>query len=798
MFFPALRSFFTRRPGPRVARARAGLMLGCAMGAIVFVASLRHGLVLHEPSRLVLDRHGSYLAEFPAADSELGYWPLPAVLPEKLVTATLEIEDRAFYQHPGVRPGSVLRAAWQNLSSGHVVSGASTIAMQLARLQSPGKRSLWRKAHEAAEALWLVAAHGHDRILRQYLMLAPYGNNVRGAARAARLYFGKPVEDLSWLEAAFLASIPQAPAHMNPYDPQGFRRARGRADRILRVLHSRGLIDDIDLRQGLAGTLSLAPRPHRNPEALHAVLAWQSEAATRGPLSTATLDLGLQELTARAIDENLSRLQGTNADNSAALVVALPGGEVLAYVGSRDYASDQAKGAIDYAATKRSPGSALKPFIYALGVDRGRFNAGSVLSDIPTEIPLSLTQAWFPENFDRTFEGPVLLRHALGNSRNVPALLVLGQVGLDSTLQLLARAGVQGISYAPGRYGLALAIGALPVTVNEMAGLYGMLATGGETFHLKHFAEESVPEPARLLDSRTAALISDILADPLARRPAFPAGGPLDFPYAVAVKTGTSQGNRDAWAVGYSDRLLVAVWVGNHDGRRMDRITGGNGAAPAFHAIMDGVMPQLSAHIPPAVAFSLPPDFKRATVCPLSGKLAGPHCPSFQQETFLHGTEPTELCGFHALVAVDRRNQLRAGPQCPAAFVTHKVMLDLPESYAGWARERHLEIAPRQLSPLCGDPTRDRPVRVTITEPRPASRYLFDPDAAPDTAGVRFTARVEPPGEELVWEVDGIPVARGAYPYTTRQTLAPGRHVVAAKLARRSETSRPVTVEIVN
>jgi hypothetical protein len=127
-------------------------------------------------------------------------------------------------------------------------------------------------------------------------------------------------------------------------------------------------------------------------------------------------------------------------------------------------------------------------------------------------------------------------------------------------------------------------------------------------------------------------------------------------------------------------------------------------------------------------------------------------------------------------------------------------MLDLPESYAAWARERHLEIAPRQMSPLCpgGYPTRDRPVRVTITEPRPASRYLFDPDAAPDTAGVRLSARVEPPGEELVWEVDGIPVARAAYPYTTRQTLPPGRHVVAAKLARRSEASRPVVVEIVN
>jgi penicillin-binding protein 1C len=797
----------------------------------IFLAALHHDLDVHAPSHLVLDRHGAYLAEFPAADGELGYWPLPDVLPEKLVTATLEIEDRAFYRHAGVRVGSLLRAAWQNLAARRVVSGASTVAMQLARLQSPGPRNLWRKAREAAEALWLVRAHGHDRVLRQYLTLAPYGNNVRGAARAARLYFGKPVGDLSWLEAAFLASLPQAPALMNPYDPAGHRRARARADRILRVLHERHLVSDVELAQALAGTLTLVPRPHRSPMALHAALAWQTEATQRGPISTTTLDLGLQEQTARLVDENLRRLTGTNADNTAALVVALPGqpgawgmatsstaagnpasdaaangapgGEILAYVGSADYGAEDAKGAIDYLVTKRSPGSALKPFIYGLalaGEGRARTAAttATVLADTPTQIPLGFSQQWFPENFDRTFEGPVLLRHALGNSRNVPALEILARVGVDETLQLLDHAGVRGISYAPGRYGLALAIGALPVTALEMARLYGLIATGGEAFPLRKFVDERPSAGARLLSRESAALLADVLADPLARRPAFPAGGPLDFPYAVAVKTGTSQGNRDAWAVGFSDRVLVVVWVGNHDGRRMDRVTGASGAGPAFHAIMDAATAVVAPHIPPAAAFSLPSGLARTTVCSLSGHLAGPHCPTAHQEVFIKGTEPTTLCPFHHEVTIDCRNHLRAGPQCPSRFVDRRVMLDLPATYAAWARERHLDVAPLTPSPLCGAAAGDEVIRVSIVEPRPGTRLLYDPDAAPESAGVKLEASVQPSGEEVVWDVDGVPIARVGPPYIVRQTLTPGKHTVVARLARLSEASRPVIVDILN
>jgi penicillin-binding protein 1C len=765
--------------------------------ATVALASLHRGLDFRPPSRVVLDRRGQYLGEFPSSDEELGYWPLPEVLPSKAVTATLEIEDREYYHHRGVRWGSVLRAAWQNLTNLRIVSGASTIAMQVARLQSPGSRSLWHKLREGAEALLLVHDFGHDRVLRQYLTIAPYGNNVRGVVRAARLYFGKPVEDLSWLEAAFLAGLPQAPARMNPYDAQGLPRARRRADRILRVLGARGLIPQAELEQALAGELVFVARPHRSPSAIHALIAWGAQARERAPLSTTTLDLEIQERTASLLDHNLARLQEMGAGNTAALVVEVPTGDILAYVGSRDYGAKESRGAIDYVQTRRSPGSALKPFIYALALERGKYTAASELPDTPVELPMGPTRAWLPENFNHTFEGPLLLRTALANSRNIPALEVLAEVGMEPVLQFLDRGGVRGISFEPGRYGLALAIGALPVTLEELARLYGALAKNGESMTLRHFVDEPSPAPVRLVSRDATAIIQNILSDAMARRPAFPAGGPLDFDYAVAVKTGTSQGSRDAWAVGFSDRLLVAVWVGNHDGRRMDRVTGASAAGAALHEIMDDVMPRLAPHRRVAQAFPLPERFVTAAVCPLSGRLAGPHCPSHRQEIFIPGTEPTARCPFHVPVKIDLRNHLRASAGCLATVVKQRVMLDLPEVYDSWARERHLETAPRQSSPLCGPAERERPT-ITITEPGAAHRYLFDPDSPADSAALRLSARVDPPGEELVWEVDGVPVAKVGYPYSIRQLLPPGRHTIAAHMARRSEVSRPVTVEIAN
>ena len=480
------------------------------------------------------------------------------------------------------------------------------------------------------------------------------------------------------------------------------------------------------------------------------------------------------------------------------MVVDPTTGDILAYVGSRDYFDEEDKGAIDYVQAKRSPGSALKPFIYALGLQQGRFTAASELADLPLEIQTEGRSAYLPENINHGFLGPMLLRKALGNSRNIPALRVLSEVGIDPTLKLLSEGGVSDVSFEPDRYGLELAIGNIGVSLQELVGLYGMLASAGESLPLRHFADEARADRRRLLRPDVAQLMTNILADRRARQPSFPVGSPLDFDYAVAIKTGTSQGYRDSWALAYSDRLLVGVWVGNPDGIRMDHVTGGSGAAPVTHAILDAVMPLRDPTRAVATHFPPPASARPHTVCALTGKLAGPHCPHTQVEYFLPGTEPTETCTAHAQVRLDKRNGLLAGASCPRAS---------PRRPRGWCfptptrpgrgsstwRSRPSRRAPSARGPESGAEQEETP-HISIESPRDRARFLWDPETPSEAGTLRLSAEVSPPEGEIVWIVDGVPLVKVGYPFEARWPLSPGPHTIAAAMVQRQEMSQPVRV----
>ncbi len=762
-----------------------------------YFRTLSNALVTHAPSHLLLDRRGRYLGEVPSSNDALGYWPLPAELPHKVATATLQTEDRHFHEHGGVYVPSIFRAVLQNFRNFRVISGASTLAMQVARMQHPASRSLWAKVREAGEALLMIRANGHDLVLRQYLTLAPYGNRAHGVVRAARLYFDKPAEDLSWQQAAFLAALPQQPGRMSPWTPEGKDRALKRSLRILQQLRDRQIITPEEHRQATVSDLGLVPRPRRHPEAMHAVLAWSKDLQAPGAplIATATLDLDIQKIAARAVLENLQRLSAANATSSAALVSDVTTGEILAYVGSADYFDEEARGAIDFLATRRSPGSALKPFIYALALEGGAHTAASELPDIPTEFPTMGGGAYVPENMSHTFLGPMLLRQALGNSRNIPALKLLSEVGVERALELFRRGGVQGIDGSPDRYGLSLAIGSLHTTPLELATLYSALANSGEIRPLKRWVEAPALglDRTRLLSRDAAQMTAHLLSDPESRRPAFPPGSPLDFDCAVAVKTGTSQGYRDAWAVAFSDRLSVVVWVGNHDWRKMNSVSGATGAAPAAHRIMDAVMPLRAPHLAWAATFPPPTHWVPREVCPLSGKRVGPECTSSKTEFFAPGTEPSDPCPFHRKVKLDARNGLLATAACDPSRITTQAMLVLPEIYGTWARRQHLEIAPTRESPLCPS-TAPALAKIAITEPRALSRYLYDPDTPRELSTIRLAASVAPATEEIVWLVDGSPVAQVGWPHELRIPLSPGAHSIRAAFAHRQGESAQVTV----
>lgn len=510
---------------------------------------------------------------------------------------------------------------------------------------------------------------------------------------------------------------------------------------------------------------------------------------------TATLDLDVQRTAWRALTDNLDRLRPQGAGNTAGLVVDLSNGDVLAYVGSADYFDEQARGAIDYLTTKRSPGSTLKPFIYALALEQGTHTAATELPDTPLELTLPGGGLYAPENITHSYLGPMRLRQALGNSRNIPALRVLSEVGVHRAVELFERAGVTNVSHDPDAYGLSLALGALHVTPVELATLYSALANRGVTLPLRRFVGEPRRSGVRLFRPDVAQLTAQVLGDPEARRPGFGPGNPLEFDFAAAAKTGTSQGYRDAWTAAFSDRLLVVTWVGNHDWRRMNRASGATAAAPAAHRMLDTLTQRVRPWQPIATSFALPANAVVRDVCALSGRLPGTGCTHTVSEAFLPGTEPTERCPFHTEVALDWRNGLRATSHCPAEVVTKRPMLALPETYLGWARRQHLEVAPTAFSPLCPS---DSPAAasIAISEPSRGARFLFDPDTPASLSTVRLAASVRPANEDVVWVVDGAPVAQVGFPHEVRWPLTPGRHTVRAVVARTGLASAPVTVVV--
>jgi len=773
---------------------------------VLLLALCRSGLVAPEPTLLLRDRHGRFLAEVGAErDDAFGFWPLERI-PERVAAAVLAVEDRRFYSHPGVDPAAVVRALRQNLASGRRISGASTIAMQVARMQGTGPRTYPRKALEALTAVLLTARHGRDAVLAHYLRLVPYGNRIHGIAHAARRYFDKPVEDLSWAEIAFLCAIPQAPARMNPFDPLGRQRAVERGQRILAQLHEDGKLGDVELtlaRRQL-DRLRIPPPDERPRTALHAVLRLERLLETERarlplagrPVVRTTLDLDLQEevawLTLKAVDEWDAR----GGRNAAAVVVDRDTSEVLAWVGSTDYFDEARSGAIDYTAVPRSPGSALKPFVYALALDRGVITPASILDDLERGAS-GITNA------DGRFLGPLLPRVALANSRNVPAANLLSKVGLGEGYSFLGDLGLHDGSRPARRYGLGLTIGGMPVTLEQLVRAYGALASGGVLSDLQWWPGQE-RRTRRVLSEESARQVTLFLSDPMARLPSFPRMGITEYPYPVAVKTGTSSRFRDAWTVAFTQRYVVGVWVGDPDFRPMSRLGGYSSAAHLVKRIVAFLHRDQSGGLED-LSFPRPRGFEAHRLCALTGRLATAACDRVFVEWLRPGEAPVDHCRAHVRLAVDTRTGAPASSRTPAAFREVRTFVDLPARYAAWVADTDLPRLPAPAwEPPIGGPQATPPVpfdpvpkvRLSLTAPEPGQRLLRDPEMPPDRSTLALKAVVDPPVPQVVWYVDGAPFQVADYPYETRWRLSPGEHRFQARLPNAPVSSAVVSVVV--
>jgi penicillin-binding protein 1C len=522
-------------------------------------------------STLVRDRHGELLRAF---TTPLGRWRLPVEVADvdpRFLAMLIGYEDRGFYGHRGVDWGAMARALWQYLAAGgEIVSGGSTLSMQVARLVDGGStRALPGKLRQMLLADQIDHALGKDALLKLYLTLAPYGGNIEGVRAASLAYFGKEPRRLTVAEAALLVALPQSPEARRPdRDPVAALEAR---NLVLDRLAGRGVLtrDEADAAKAdpLPGRRSLFPL-------LAAHLSERARAnAPEAPVLDLTLDARLQR-TLEALA--LARAARLGPKLSVAIVVAdLHSGDILASVGSADYLDQQSRGFVDMSEAVRSPGSTLKPLIYGLAFELGLAHPESLIEDRPTGFG-----TWVPENFDGLSRGTVTIRDALTQSLNVPAMVVLDAVGLPRFMSRLQRAGTQPHLPKGMAPGLAIGLGGVGLTLRDLVGLYGALARGGVPLAL-HDGSMASPRlgAAPVLDPLAAFYVTDVLA-----------GVPPPIngtPGRIAYKTGTSYGYRDGWAIGYDGGTVIGVWVGRADGSPVPGLSGISAAAPILFESFD-------------------------------------------------------------------------------------------------------------------------------------------------------------------------------------------------------------------
>jgi penicillin-binding protein 1C len=746
----------------RLAWAGAPALLLGLLSAAWIAWPLPPGLLATQAvqSLTITDRHGVMLRSTRAPDGSLARWVRLEEMDPDLPRAFVAVEDVRFYRHGGVDFRSVIRAARDNLRAARIVSGASTITMQLARLLNPSGRGWGGKLVQVLWALRLERHLSKQRILEEYLNRVPLGQGAIGVGAAMALYFGGSPQQVSLGQAALLAALAREPSSQNPLVSPAGAAARRRVG-LERLVGEGYASREEAARAGREPVLSPGDgRPFLAPHFTSRLL-FEEESRNRPLAGTwrTSLDLELQAAVENEVRHTTAELADRGARQAAAVVLDNQTGEVLAWVGSPDFWADTA-GQVDMVISPRQPGSALKPFLYALAFDRG-VTPATVLADIPRTYQTS-SGPYHPRNYDRRFHGPVRAREALGSSYNLPAVAVADRIGYGSLYHGLREAGFTSLDQGADHYGLGLALGNGDVTLLELANGYRALANGGLWRPWRWFAAEpGEPAPGperRFASSRAAAQVLDILGDPVARIPGFGLSTPFDWPFRAAAKTGTSRHFTDNWAVAATANFTVAVWAGNFSGQPMDGVSGVTGAGPLLHRV---VLLVARRYPPGELVQPMEAGLVPVRICRLSGGLAGPRCPPMT-EWFAPGTEPSQPCPWHVegevVLPVEYAEwQAGADPAVSTAVPGYTEATGTRYSVPGTQYRVPSTQSPFHIvSPLDGD--------IYRIPPGIESRYA--------TVALR-SAGVSSPGM-VRWYVDGRPVRSG------RWALEPGAHTVGA------------------
>ena len=657
----------------------SGLLVAGTLVYVDLSAEIEDGIAALDTARerrtfettRINDRHGELLWEI-FGEGKRTHVPLERV-PQALIEATVATEDDTFYENIGLDAPSLLAALVANLRNpGDRPQGGSTITQQIVRhiafeYEERAAVSYERKTKEAILAWIMNNKYSKNEIMEMYLNEIYYGNLAYGVEAAAQTYFGKAVDELSLAESSLLAGLPQSPVELDPLN--NLEAAKERQWLVLNLMVAEGYISRAEAEAAYLELLDFAAQevsleaPHFSVYVRQQLeeLFGPEVVANGGLQVTTTLDLSYQRLAEFLARQHVNEIGAEHNLTNASLVAMKPGtGEILAMLGSLDYKDGGIDGNVNVALSGQQPGSAMKPLTYAAALSPSpdgtgpRWTAADLLWDVPVDYEQFDGATYSPVNYDGRFHGPVRLRDALANSYNIPAILLLQDIGVPRLLDLAGRMGITSLQEDPSRYGLSLTLGGGDVTPLELAGAYAVLANGGrrvppqailrvERSDGEVLYEHGPGEAQQVIDPRVAYLVSDILDDDAARVPAMGRDNPLHTPFPAAAKTGTSNDFRDNWTVGYTPGLVTAVWTGNTDNSEMLNVSGLTGAAPLWSAYMQAVYSDYELQdvltvdgLQPPAEFSPPSGLEERLICDLASVSAGAaDCALTDSELFL-------------------------------------------------------------------------------------------------------------------------------------------------------------------
>ncbi len=666
-----------------------------AIGLIVLLFLMVPVVHFNEPySTVVLARNGTLLGARPAIDGQWRFPPSDSV-PDKFKACIIQFEDKYFNYHPGINPGSAFRAIYLNLRYGKIVSGASTLSMQVVRLSDKRKhRTIWVKMIEMIEALRLELAFPKSDILAQYAAHAPFGGNVVGLEAASWRYFGCPASQLSWGESAGLAVLPNSPSQIFPGKNE--EKLKSKRNSLLKSLLQAEIIDSITYSLSITEPLPIKPEPLPD---LARHLLFRCVKNQKDKFVQTTIDPDLQVAAQRVIDRQMGQLKANYINNVACVIAEVKTGNILAYIGNADW-DDKNGGAVDMIVAPRSTGSILKPFLFAAMLDAGKIMPNTLLPDLPIYF-----SGYTPQNFDLQFRGAVPASVALSKSLNIPAVYMLREFSPARFLDVLKAVGLTTFRKDADYYGLSLILGGGEATLEELVSAYSSMARS-----LNHFTRNGTycssdyhpisylysEDQTKIADGKTVFHAESIwqtfhtLLD--VNRPEEESGWKnMSSSGVIAWKTGTSFGFRDAWAIGVTPEYVIGVWGGNASGEGRPGLTGGSVAAP--------VLFELNSLLSNDHWFKMPLDeMYPALICRESGQRASSNCPNVDTLLVPQTCLSSLPCPYHRILHLDVNRQFQVNASFyPADQIVNESWFILPPSMEFYYRRFHPEY--RSLPP---------------------------------------------------------------------------------------------------